>query len=83
MWCSPAVGPRSYLGRDEALDYDAMSDLEWVEEPEDGETPARLLGALWGGAGRRCHWEQQGMCGSKAARIAASQTRPVDGRRMW
>lgn len=30
----PAVGPRRYLGKDETLDYDVMSDLEWEEEPE-------------------------------------------------
>jgi hypothetical protein len=35
--CSPAVGPRKYLGRDEAVDYEVMSDLEWEEEPQDGE----------------------------------------------
>lgn len=30
----PAVGPRRPLGKDETLDYEVLSDLEWEEEPE-------------------------------------------------
>lgn len=46
--CSSAVGPRNFLGRDEALDYETMSDLDWQEEPEDGEPAAQRRGRpLW------------------------------------
>ena len=36
-FCSTAVRPRHYLGRDETLDYEVMSDLDWEEEPEGEE----------------------------------------------
>lgn len=32
--CSPTVGPRRPFAKDEALDYEVMSDLDWEEEPE-------------------------------------------------
>jgi hypothetical protein len=31
---SPTVGPRCPFAKDEALDYEVMSDLDWEEEPE-------------------------------------------------
>jgi hypothetical protein len=30
----PAINARRYLGKDETLDYEVMSDLDWEEEPE-------------------------------------------------
>jgi hypothetical protein len=44
------VGPRRYLGQDETLDYEVMSDLEWEEEPEDGglKGTEKGLGWVWG-----------------------------------
>lgn len=35
-WPAPGkeVGPRRPLGRDETLDYEVMSDIDWEEEPE-------------------------------------------------
>ena len=41
--CSQAVGPRNPWGKDPALDYDVMSDMEWEEEP-DGESLSVRLG---------------------------------------
>lgn len=32
--CSPCVSGRRPLGKDEALDYDVMSDEDWESEPE-------------------------------------------------
>lgn len=34
--CSTNVGPRRYLGKDEVMDYEVMSDQEWEDEG-DGE----------------------------------------------
>ena len=31
------VGPRNPFGRDPNIDYETMSDMEWEEEPEDGD----------------------------------------------
>lgn len=36
-YCSKEVRPRRPLGRDDTLDYEADSEDEWEEEPEDGE----------------------------------------------
>ena len=30
----PSIRPRNFLGKDEQIDYEVMSDLEWEEEPE-------------------------------------------------
>jgi hypothetical protein len=30
----PTINARRYLGKDETLDYDVMSDMDWEEEPE-------------------------------------------------
>lgn len=35
--CSDVVRPRRFLARDEALDYEAMSDQEWEAEPVEGK----------------------------------------------
>ena len=39
-WCSAEVGPRRPFVKDTAneLDYSVMSDQEWEEEPEGGES---------------------------------------------
>ena len=39
-WCSAEVGPRRPRVKDTSndLDYDVMSDQEWEEEPEGGES---------------------------------------------
>lgn len=34
LHCSPTVGPRRPFAKDDALDYEVMSDLDWEEEPE-------------------------------------------------
>ena len=36
LHCSPTVGPRRPFAKDDALDYEVMSDLDWEEEPEGG-----------------------------------------------
>ena len=41
---STAVGPRRILARDDALDYDVMSDQEWEEEPEGARRRRRWRG---------------------------------------
>ena len=40
MWCSAEVGPRRPRVKDTAhgLDYEVMSDQDWEEEPEGGES---------------------------------------------